>query len=334
MARLPQLGTRFRCERPCEREPAVLGRDLADCLGLLADVPLTQPVELEKQRREHRVRQLREPVHRIYLHIVQQLDPRDGDPELDRGDDGADGVLDTLEVTGRGGNRFRTAMQPQRQLGDHAERAFRPDEQLRQVVARGRLACPPTGFDHPAISEDDGEPQDRFSHRAVADRGGARCTRRRHAAERGVGARIEVEDQSRRAEVLLELLASDAGLDGRVEIVGADAQDVVHPRHVDRDAAVDRVDVPFERRSGTERHDRAPVRRARANDGLDRFRALGEHDRMRQRRGVVGFTAAVMLADGGGRREVRPRDCAELLDQCAEVTCVRHGVTERLAPAA
>ena len=57
-------------------------------------------------------------------------------------------------------------------------------------------------------------------------------------------------------ERLVQLQARDAGLDGRVEILDADAHDLVHLAKIDRDAAADRVDVPFERRAGAERHDR------------------------------------------------------------------------------
>ncbi len=45
------------------------------------------------------------------------------------------------------------------------------------------------------------------------------------------------------------------------------------------------------------------------------------------------FTAAVVFADRGGRREIRPRHSAELLDQRAEVTWPVHGVTGRRATA-
>jgi len=72
-------------------------------LGLkvvLADVAVAQAVELEEQRREHRIRQLREAVDRLDQHFVQELDARDRDPELDRRDHRADGAFDVVEITG------------------------------------------------------------------------------------------------------------------------------------------------------------------------------------------------------------------------------------------
>ena len=55
----------------------------------------------------------------------------------------------------------------------------------------------------------------------------------------------------------------DAGLDGRVEIVHADAQDLVHLRQVDAHAAVEREHLPLERRPGAERDDRHAALRPR-----------------------------------------------------------------------
>ncbi len=90
-----------------------------------------------------------------------------------------------------------------------------------------------------------------------------------------------MEDQSGCTQVLLELLACDACLDRGVEIVRADTQDAVHPRHVDRDPAVDRVDVALERGAGAERDDRTTMCRAGENDRLDGVGTLGEHDGVR-----------------------------------------------------
>ncbi len=135
VTRLPQRSPGLGGEGARKCQPAVFSGDVAHRFGLLGDVSVAQPVKLEEQGREHRVGHLGELVHRIDLDLVQQLDPRNRDPELDRGDDGTDGLLDRFEVASRRGNRLGTAMQSQRQFGNHTERAFRSNEQLGQVVA-------------------------------------------------------------------------------------------------------------------------------------------------------------------------------------------------------
>ena len=101
--------------------------------------------------------------------------------------------------------------------------------------------------------------------------------------------------------MFLELLAGHAGLDRGVQIVGADAQDAVHARHVDRDAAVDRIDVAFERRAGAERHDRAAVRwRRRATMAWTASVLSGNTTACGSAAAMMRFAAAVMLADGVG----------------------------------
>ena len=55
---------------------------------------------------------------------------------------GVAGGLDRRERADAAGNRLRDAVQLQRELGDDAERAFRADEQPREVVAgRGFLGA-------------------------------------------------------------------------------------------------------------------------------------------------------------------------------------------------
>src|SRR5207237_752402 len=79
------------------------------------------------------------------------------------------------------------------------------------------------------------------------------------AAERGVGAGVDREEQSGIAQIFVELLARDARLDGGVEILGVDAEHPVHLRQVDADATLQRCDMSFERGAGAERDDRRLV---------------------------------------------------------------------------
>ena len=153
-------------------------------------------------------------------------------------------------------DRLGNAGEPQRQLGDHAERALRADDQPRQVVAGGGLLGAPRGVHHLAVRHHHLQRQHVVLHGAVAHRIGARGAGRGHAAERGVGAGIDREEHALVAQMLVELLAGDARLDDAVEVLGMHREDAVHVAEIDRDAAGRRVDLAFERAAGAERDHR------------------------------------------------------------------------------
>ena len=90
------------------------------------------------------------------------------------------------------------------------ERALRAHEQPGEIVAGRRLARPAAGADHPAVGQHHGQAQHVLLHRAVADGVGARRAGRGHAAEGGVGARVDREEQAGVAQMRVELLAGDA----------------------------------------------------------------------------------------------------------------------------
>ena len=121
-----------------------------------------------------------------------------------------------------------------------------------RFVAGGGFPRPPSGLHDASVGQHHGQPQHVLPHRPVAHRVRARGTGCGHPAERRVGARIDGEEQAGVAQVFVELLAPHPGLDAAVEVFGVHLEDVVHPRHVDRDPAVQRLDVPFERRPGPE----------------------------------------------------------------------------------
>ena len=144
-----------------------------------------------------------------------------------------------VERTDRRGHRFGKAEEANGDLGDHPKRAFRADEQSRQVVAGRRLSRAAAGVNDAAVGEHDRQAEDGFAHRAVAHRGRARCARRGHAADRRIGARIDPERQSCVVQCLVQLTMGDARFDRRVEIVGIDLQDAIHPREIDRHATAE-----------------------------------------------------------------------------------------------
>ena len=111
----------------------------------------------------------------------------------------------------------------------------------------------------------------------------------------------------------MQLQARDAGFDRHVEILDAHAHDLVHLAQVDRDAAADRVDVPFERGAGAEGHDRHAMRGAliatMAADFIGRVRKADDVGRGGR---VVRLAVAVMLADGRGVVGARAEHLLEL----------------------
>ena len=302
--------------RELEAAAAVIGGERLHRGRLIGDVASAVAVEFEEQRRRDRITGLRIAVDGVELDLVEQLDPGDRDAELNRRDDRFHRTLDRVERAHRRGDRFRQGMQPQRHLGDHAERAFRSDEQPRQVVAGRRLARARAGRDHRAVGQHHRQPQHVLAHRAVADRGRAGRARRGHAADGRVGAGIDGEGEAGVVQRLVQLQPCHPGFDGHVEILDADARHLVHLAEIDRHAAADRVDVPFQRRPGAERHDRQPMRGGDPDDRGDLGGGLRKTDDVGRRGGVVRLAVAVMFPDGD--RVVGARS-----EQLLELACGR-----------
>ena len=190
------------------------------------------------------------------------------------------------------GDRLRDAVQLQRHLGDHAQRALRADEQPGQVVAGRGFARPAAGADDAAVGQHHGQPQHVVAHGAVAHRIGAGGAGRRHAAQAGVGAGVDREEQAGVAQMLVQLLARHPGLDRAVEVLGRDPGHPVHLRQVDGDAAAQRRDAAFQRGAGAVGHDRHLVRGA---DPQHRRHLLGrvrEGDRVGRHGRVPGSPRA------------------------------------------
>ena len=116
------------------------------------------------------------------------------------------------------------AVQAQLHLGDDAERAFRAHEQAREVVARGGFAGTPAGAHDAPVGRDDGQAEDVLAHGAVAHGVGARCARRGHAADGGVGTGVDRKEQPGALELGVHLFSRDPGLHAAVEVGGIDLQ--------------------------------------------------------------------------------------------------------------
>ena len=127
---------------------------------------------------------------------------------------------------------------------------FGADDQPREVVTGRRFLGAPRRGHHLAVRHHHLERQHVVLHGAVAHRVGARAARRRHAAERGVGAGVDREEHALVAQMFVERLAGDARLDHAVEILGVHGEHPVHVAEIDRHAALRRVDVTLERGAG------------------------------------------------------------------------------------
>ena len=136
------------------------------------------------------------------------------------------------------------------------ERAFRAHEQPGEIIAGRGFAGAARGLDDPSVGHDHGQRQDVLAHRAIAHRIGARGAGRGHAAQRGVGAGVDREEQPRGLQMLVQLLAGDAGLDGDVQIIGRHPQDPVHPADIDAHPAAGGGHAAFQRGAGAEGDDR------------------------------------------------------------------------------
>ena len=176
-------------------------------------------VEFEEHRRRDAVVRLLVLVDRAHRLLADDVAARDRDARLDGLDHGVGAAVDRVEGADRGRHRFLHRVQAHRDLGDDAERALRADEEAREVVARGGFFRAARGLDDAPVGEHHFQRQHVLAHRAVAHRVGARGARRRHAAERRVGAGIDREEQARVLDVLVQLLARDAGLHHRVEVL-------------------------------------------------------------------------------------------------------------------
>jgi hypothetical protein len=181
VARLPEPGAILRPRGPFERPAAEVACDLAEPLRLLCHAGFGA-VEFEEQHRRLAERQFRIEVDRPYLERVEQLNPRNRDARLNRQDGGIAAGLDRRERADAAGDRLRDAAEPERQLGDDAERALGAYHQAGQVIARGGFLGPPCRGHQLAVRHHDFERQHIVLHRAVTHRVGAGAARRRHAA--------------------------------------------------------------------------------------------------------------------------------------------------------
>ena len=196
-----------------------------------------------------------------------------------------------------------------------------PDEQAGQVVAGRRLARPPRRLHHRAVGHHGREVQDVVAHGAVAHGCGAGCARGGHAADGGfLGARIDGEEETHVAQIIVQFLARDAGLHDAVQIALVHGQDLAHLLEIERESPVRRIDMPFQRGPRPERNDGHAMCRGQLDDVADLLGRAWPYDRIgrlvRQPGHGVGVLAPdglsglyalaeALLQDGNGSGEIR-----------------------------
>ena len=213
-------------------------------------------MEFQKQDRGFRQAELGIKVAGPDLQGIEQFDPRHRQAGLDGGNHRITGGTNRRKRANARRNRLGNAIEPERRLGDNAQRALRADKQPCQVIARRTLFGAGGGFDDFAIRGHHAQRDHILLHRAITHRIGAGRAGRDHAAERGVGTRINREEQALVAQVQVELLARHARLHHAVKILGMHRDNCIHHRSIDANPAIGRVDMAFQRGAGAKRDDR------------------------------------------------------------------------------
>ncbi len=231
----------------------------------------------------------RQPVHHLDR---RRQDPGGHDPR-----DRCAGRIRRLEAREQRAHGLGHADDPERHLGDDAERPLGSDDDAEEVHAVGveRLAAE---LDDVAVRQHERRTRDVVHGEAVLEAVRAAGVLGDVAADRAdllarrVG-RVEVavrRDRTRDVEV------RDAGLDDDATALEVDLEDAVHAGERDDDAARDRSGAAREPGAGAARDERDTRRVTRANDRLHLFGRPGQRDELGDR-SVPGQPVALVHAE-------------------------------------
>jgi len=135
-----------------------------------------------------------------------------------------------------------------------------------------------------------------FAHGAVAHGVGAAGTGGAHAADAGVGARVDRKEQTGVANLVVQLHARHAGLHRDGQVFGMDADDLVHAAEVQADAALHCQQMAFQRRARAVRNHRHGVLVGQLQHRGHVAGALAEHHPFGRRRVQRRLIATVLNA--------------------------------------
>ena len=254
-------------------------------------------------------------IDRAHLHVVENFNTRQRNAKLNGLHHGIDSAGERLKAADRRRDLLRNAPEAQRHFGDDAERAFRADHQPREVVTRSTLARPPRGTDVAAVRRHHAQREDRFAHCAVAHRVGAGGTRRRHAAERCIRARIDREEEALVAQVRVQFFAPHAGLHRAIEVFRVHGQNPVHLGEIDHHPAAYRHGVAFNRSARAIRHNRHTGGGASLHKRHNLFGCVRVNHRVRQRDGKVRLARAVLCPHRFAEMQAITEDRSQALNE-------------------
>ena len=304
--RRPQPGALFGGAGPFKGIAAKFTGDVLHGFGLLLHAG-GRAVELHQQHGFFAQGELAVRVDHAHAVAVDQLHARNRHAQLNDLDGGAHGRFNAGEGADGGAHRLGQGVQAHRHFGDHAERAFAAHHQAREVVARAALFGARAGADDFAAGGDHFQRQHVLAHGAVAHGVGAAGARGAHAANAGVGAGVDGEEQAGVLDGLVQLLARDARLHRHREVVRVDAEHPVHAAHVDADAALHGQQVAFERGTRAVRNHRHFVLAGQLHGVGHILGAFSKHHGAGRGRLQRALVAPVLFAHGLGGGALRAK---------------------------
>ena len=204
-------------------------------------------MELEEEGRGFGKRCSLVGVDRLDAGSIKEFAASHGNPGAHHGGGRRHAVGQGVEAAIGRGHAFRYPEHSQREFGDDSKGSLGSDQQARKVVTGRVFPRGPARVNHCAVSKYCRQRQHVVAHRSVTNGGRARGARRRHPPQRRIGTGVDREEQAVAGKALVQRDATQPGLDDDQQVVRSHLENCIHLRQVDRDSALDREHVPFER---------------------------------------------------------------------------------------
>ena len=212
---------------------------------------------------------------------------------------------------------------------DHdAERAFRSDREVAQVVAARILDQAAIEIEQVAVAVHELEPADPLARVAVADHADAARVGRDVAADRARAARSEVHRVGEAAlgRRVLQALQREARLHRQRAVDRIEVEHAVHAFEADHELAARGDRAARQAGAPARRHQADPVRARPVHDRLHLFVAVGQRDRERRGRPAPRPVAPVVLEVGRvGLQHQCGKAASEVGEGSGHRRRIRHG---------